>query len=553
MPAPQFAFVAARRRSGRSVVTPNGVARIRANHAAFERAVDDVRDRHEAGRQLEAAVLAGAAANLATWMHPGLFASGELERVAIDVGRAATTATPGPSRPRSDEVRDILHVFTRTLTVGGHTRMVWRWMARDGGRRHSVAVTRQGGRPVPRDLIDGARATGGAVTALERRRGSMLDRARRLHELATQADLVVLHVDPEDAIPTIAFADRSDLPPILYLNHADHLFWLGVGISDLVVNLRHSGDRLSPLRRHVPEDRNAFLPIALDERKRTVSRTDAKERLGIPPDGIVLATVARAAKFAYRSETGETYLDAVVPIVDEFPDVRLIVVGPEQTGDFLAAHEATDGRLTALGERYDNETLLQAADVYIDSYPQMSPTSMLEAGCYATPLIALQPVVDEAEILCGDAPGIDGGLIRARSVPEFHAELRDLITDPGRREAIGTRTRDDIDRLHLGEGWIDQLEALYDRALHTPPLRTPPSWSDVPHEGPPDTLMAAANPDDVETDDVMAFHARMLPMPARLRWWWRAVRRGGRSPSLLLSEWTFVRLKYVRAALRPRT
>jgi hypothetical protein len=524
--------------------------RIEHNRRAFAGAVARARDAFEAGHLLEAAVHAGVAANLATWMHPGLFASGGLERLSVEIGRAAAGADGGrPPRRRDGDVRRVLHVFTRTLTVGGHTRMVWRWMGLDGERRHSVAVTRQGGRTVPTELVEAAAATGGEVTVLSDKPGTVLTWARDLHALATHNDIVVLHVDPEDIIPVVAFGDRSDLPPILYLNHADHLFWLGVGIADLVVNLRWSGHTLSPERRGVPEERNAFVPIALGERKRAMSRVDAKQRLGVPPDTVLLSTIARAVKFEYRSDTGESYVDAVLPVVNEFDNVRLVLVGPTQQGQFQRAHDASGGRITALGERTDNEVLLQGLDVFIDSYPQMSPTSLLEAGSYGSPLIALCPNIDVAAILSGDAPGIDDGLVRARSVDEFRQRLKELIVDEDLRQRLGDRTRADIERLHMGAGWKQQLESLYQRALATPPLLEVPGVGDTPHFGPPDTMIAMASPPRVDVDDLLLYHLRLLPFGARARFWSAAVRSGKRpSPSLLVSESAAARFKRFRAA-----
>jgi len=406
--------------------------KIERNHQAFAEAVERARVHLERGELAMAAVLAGVASNLATWMHPGLFASGQLERVAREIARAAAGGPHDAPRRRGTDVARVLHVFSRTLSVGGHTRMVWRWMGLDDRRSHSVVVTRQGRQDVPRELVAMAESTGGSVTVLDRAHGDVLARAGALHDLATQVDVVILHIDPEDIVPIVAFGDRSGLPPILYLNHADHLFWLGVGVADLVVNLRRSGHALSPARRGVTEDRNAFLPIALGERRRQVSREEAKRRLGIPPETVLLATVARAVKFEYESGTGDSYVDAVTPVVEELEQVRLIVVGPVQEGGFRRAHEATGGRITALGERLDNELLYQAVDLYLDSYPQMSPTSLLEAGSYGTPLLALCPQLDVAPILSGDAPGIDEGLLRARSVEEFRAHLKAFVLDaPG--------------------------------------------------------------------------------------------------------------------------
>jgi len=427
--------------------------------------------------------------------------------------------------------------------------MVWRWMGVDRERRHSVAVTRQVGRPVPAELVAAAEATGGEVTVLSDKPGTLLTWARDLHDIAACNDIVVLHVDPEDVIPAVAFADRSGLPPVLYLNHADHLFWLGVGFADLVVNLRRSGHQLSPERRGVTQERNAFIPIALGERPRTLSRADAKALLGLPPDTVLLSTIARAVKFEYRSDTGDSYVDAVLPVVNEFDNVRLVVVGPVQEGDFQRGHDASGGRITALGERTDNDVLCQAVDVFIDSYPQMSPTSLLEAGSYGVPLIALCPQVDVAAILSADAPGIDEGLIRARSVGEFRDRLKELILDPELRAQLGDRTKADIDRLHMGAGWKHQLEQLYQRAVTTPPLLEVPAIGDTPHLGPPDTIIAMASPPQVDLDDLLLYHLRLLPRWARFRAWVRAVRSGKRpSPALLVSESTVARLKRLRTS-----
>lgn len=532
-------------------------ARVEENHREFEAGVARARRSLDAGKPLEAAVFAGVASNLATWMHPGLFASGDLERLTVDIGRCAAQRDGGtsgrPPRLRHGEIRKVLHVFSRTLTIGGHTRMVWRWMFLDRDRQHGVAVTRQGGEPIPRELVEAAAAAGGEVTDLSAKPGTLLSWARDLHELAASADVVILHVDPEDVIPAVAFADRSDLPPILYLNHADHLFWLGVGVSDLVVNLRYSGHLLSLERRGVPPERNAFVPIALGERERTMTRAAAKAALGYPQDTVLLLTIARAVKFEYRSGSGESYLDAVMPVVEGAENVRLVVVGPEPEGDFQRAHDATEGRITALGPRTDNEVLYQAADIYIDSYPQTSPTSMLEAGSYEVPLIALCPHSGAGAILCGDAPGIDDGLVRAGSVPEFQQRLRELIADPDMAAEIGAKTKSDIVRLHMGAGWKEQLEALFRHAVTTPPLLDVPPIGDTPHLGPPDTMIAMASPPLVEFNDLLAYHMRLLPLRARSSSWLRALRSGKRrAPTLLLSESAAARLKRLRArASRP--
>jgi hypothetical protein len=275
-----------------------------------------------------------------------------------------------------------------------------------------------------------------------------------------------------------------------------------------------------------------------------MSRAEAKRQLGYPDDTVLLLTIARAVKFEYRSAAGESYLDAVLPVVQEHGNVRLAVVGPPASGEFERAQTATEGRITALGPRTDNEVLYQAADVYIDSFPQTSPTSMLEAGGYATPLIARCPHPETAAILCGDAPGIDEGLVRTGSVVEFRQALRQLIGDPERAAALGERTKADIDRLHTGKRWTQQLEALYEKALASEPLLAVPPIGDTPHLGAPDTDIAIGSPPVVDADDLLPHHLRLLPARPRVAAWLRARRRGDRlAPALLLSEPAVARLK----------
>ena len=116
-----------------------------------------------------------------------------------------------------------------TLSVGGHTRMVWRWMKLDAGRTHSVAVTRQGGGPVPPRPGRGGPGQRGHRPCSARNRA--LSRPGRVR-CTNSRPVPTLHLErrPEDAT-AVALADRTGPLPILYINHADHLFWLGVGVS----------------------------------------------------------------------------------------------------------------------------------------------------------------------------------------------------------------------------------------------------------------------------------------------------------------------------------
>src|SRR6185503_6674419 len=109
----------------------------------------------------------------------------------------------------------------------------------DKGSEHHVALTQQGTSNLPPRLREAAKNSGGRLHLLDRR-GSLLRIAHSLRRIASDVDFIVLHVHPDDVVPTLAFGAGIDHPPIAYLNHADHVFWIGSEICDINLNIRES-------------------------------------------------------------------------------------------------------------------------------------------------------------------------------------------------------------------------------------------------------------------------------------------------------------------------
>jgi hypothetical protein len=230
------------------------------NYQQFRQLVGDVETHLQRGRADAAAVCAQMVANFAMSRHAGLFASPALEDLLLTIGRKHLASAPKYTRRTVavTEPRHVLHVLTRAAGVGGDTRLVARWVRHDPERTHSVVLTRQGAGAVPALLSEAVADSGGTLHILNERRGSFLAWASALREIAFEADLVVLHIHPYDIIPSLAFADPANRAPVIYVNHADHVFWAGVGVCDAVVNRR--GALREPARDpicslHAPADR----------------------------------------------------------------------------------------------------------------------------------------------------------------------------------------------------------------------------------------------------------------------------------------------------------
>jgi hypothetical protein len=452
---------------------------VREDFALFERLVAIAEEFHAASHLRAATACAEIAATCAWRNHPGLFASTRLERLIADLADAAAdhaAADHADHRPaRANFPGHVLHVMSKARRMGGDSRFVCRWIQSDPGRRHSIAVTTQLDEPIPDVFVEAASRAGGAVHRLDEGTRDPIVRARRLRALARTADFAVLHLYPDDIVPVLAFAGASPRPPTAFIHHSDHTFWLGVGISDLVVQLRGCSVELSVGRRHVERERLVTLPIPLMHAERKLSRADAKAKLGLAPDTVVLLSVGTG--FKYARVGGPGFLDVLWPVMARHDNAVLMVVGPRSTGDWAVAEEATGGRIVPMGPRYDTASLFEAADVYLDSFPFTSPTAALEAGTYGLPLIAFCPRRGDARVLCPGAPGLDETMWRETEVGAYQRAVERFIADVDLRAQYGERARRTIEDHHMGSEWAAHLAGVY-RAAATVSRATVPNQPD---------------------------------------------------------------------------
>jgi hypothetical protein len=516
------------------------------NFAAFRALVSEARRLAAAGRHDEAAAEATRAAYRAQRRHPGLFRSQELEDCLMAIGRA--TVAPGRPRPRPDRIGRVLHVGTNMSVMSGNPKLIRRWIRLDTGRVSTLALTKQAPHQVPAPLREAVAASGGRIHALNAGPGGFVARARRLRRLAGQSDVIVHHGWENDVVPTLAFADGEGLPPVLYVNHGDHWFWMGACFADAVVSLRESGMRFTAERRGVEARRNLLLPTPLEPLRRTMERAEAKRRLGIEPDRVLLLSIAGAAKF--RTVDGANFAEVHLPVLRAEPRAALIVIGPHGLEDWSAAVGESGGRIRVLPETFETAVFYQAADVYVDSFPFTSITSLLEAGSYGVALVSRSPFPERAAILGSDAPGLDGNLPTATTREEYVRILSRLVADDGARAELGARTQARIESLHHGEGWRRRLEEVYAGALALPPPGRPSApAADTMTIDDADAYLPVIHGRTWHSEWIDRYVVNSVPLAARWRCWRAAARAGHRDATpmrYLLPEWLSARWIWLR-------
>src|SRR6185312_11552702 len=357
-----------------------------------------------------------------------------------------------------------------------------RWLLDDSGSNHRVVTVRQGSTPLPEKVTH---MLSERPLQLDRLANTLLDRASSLRQQAQEADFVIVHAHPDDVVPAIALAGQAT--PCIYVNHADHVFWAGSSVATLLLHLRYSGAELSVARRAVSQERSFLMNRPLAPAAKGLSRTCERERLSIQAGQIVLVTAASATKYVPIDDPGLLPLLEAAVLAD--PRLVVLAAGPSPIGDWALARAHTGGRITALGPLQSVQGLFAAADIYVDSYPFSSLTSLLEAGSHGLPCVSFRGHSEECAVLGADSPHVERDISYPHTKEAFLATIRQLGDDPGVRREQGDQLRTAIQMSH-GHSWGSNLENLYARA-HKAASHRPEGLEAAVSVGPLDVAVAA--------------------------------------------------------------
>ena len=365
--------------------------------------------------------------------------------------------------PKTRQKEACLHVLSEALPAGGHTAMAIRWMKNDGSRRvHSVALLSQQ-TPIPDSLLQVVSGTGGSVYTANPA-DSFLHQAVWLKNLANDlANYVILHIDMADVICGAAFGTK-DGPPVLLVNHAAHLFWIGASFVDLVVNCRGSALEEHWTSTHRGISRCATIPIPLLEPAPFSSgstsvlemKHQAKKIIGVPTDAIAILTVG--AFFKYLPVDGLDFVETCESILKQVQNAYLLVVGFDADSRWKKASLGLESRIRVIGSVSPSQLdiIREAADVYIEGFPFGTTTSLLEAGLKGIPVVL-------APAQCPPPYGSDGVALdeileRPSTLEEYESQIIQLSKNSNARTFLGDKIRDAIAKHHTGSGWKKYLD-----------------------------------------------------------------------------------------------
>lgn len=391
-----------------------------------------------------------AAARYATEAHFGEFYNPKIEEILASISDKYFLNDKYIQK-NSKEKYQVLHIATRIYETGGHTRLMLNWIDNDEKYSNDVLITDMEENKIPLELLNQYERQFN-IFNLGHLQG--IEKVKAIREFSKKYDYIVLHIHPNDVYTVIAL---HNCPlPILFLNHADHRFWLGRNTANLFLEIRQVGANTSNIKRNIPKSHQMLFPIPL-KRKISLTKKEARRELNIHEDEIVILSIASAYKYDPISDNG--LADSIIYLSNKYEKVRFIFIGPHLNKEFwMRIVNNTKGKVDILGELTVVDQYYIAADIYLDSYPFVSLTSLLDAGKYGLPLISIKKNMTTADI---DDLALDDDFT-VNSLIELNAKLEYWICNTETLHKEKFKYQASIEKYHLLNESSEILERSYD-------------------------------------------------------------------------------------------
>jgi glycosyltransferase involved in cell wall biosynthesis len=213
----------------------------------------------------------------------------------------------------------------------------------------------------------------------------------------------------------------------------------------------------------LPRSKCSLIENGIDTQQycRRVPAAEAKQRLGLDPQRLVLGAVGRLS----REKGFDLLLRAFHDLLRTGADAELLLAGDGAERASLAALAAELGiadRVHLLGYRADTMALYEAMDLFVlSSLREGLPNVLLEAMALEVPAVATR--------ICGVPrlveDGINGILIDPNSVESLTEAFRRLADDPATRTQLGRAGRATVETRFSFARRMAKIKALYDTLL----------------------------------------------------------------------------------------
>lgn len=381
-------------------------------------------------------------------MHTGRFVSIELEQELIKIGQALGGKVVNTN---AEKKNSILHVVTELARVGGHTRLLENIIENSPGYAHDLIVTKQAMEEIPERILARRGKTIREIFCLPN--GSVERKAKALAEAASYYALIYMHIHPNDILPLIAHG-INNLNKVVFINHADHLFWVGALLTDSCANIRPHANNASISRRGIAN--NYILPVAINNTC-ALNKEQARQKLGVSNDTILFLCISGHYKII--PDQTHDFFATVTKILDHNKNFELYIIGISETDDLKILNFKPHNRIKLLGIIENPGVYQRAADIYLEGFPYGSLIALLESiNLGACPVLGYSP--SRPHLNMETEPAFDGILYSAPNEKEYIRNVLSLAQSAPERIAIADKVKKNINYFNGGEYWTETIEKI---------------------------------------------------------------------------------------------
>jgi len=213
----------------------------------------------------------------------------------------------------------------------------------------------------------------------------------------------------------------------------------------------------------VPASRCLLIENGIDTEQftRRQSKEEAKSRLGLPRDRLVIGAVGRLS----REKGFDLLLQAAAKLLARGIEVGVVIAGEGEEAAMLRGLAVALGigeRVHLLGYCADPRDVFEAMDVFaLSSHREGLPNVLLEAAAMEVPIVATR--IAGVPRLVRD--GETGVLVEPGSVPSLAGGLERLLRDEALQQRLANAGRRRVETHYSFAKRIEKIGDIYDKLL----------------------------------------------------------------------------------------
>lgn len=415
----------------------------------FEYILEKIKNSSSIEEKLE---LSDLALNYAVSYNTGYYTSSIIEKVYTDYAKTINIDIENIQYQENS----FLHVLTEGYNKGGHTRVVERWIENaPAEQKHSVVLTRPNSSKL-QDLENAVQKKCGQYISFNNTL-SLEEKSLKLRELGMHYQYIILHTHMEDPIATAAFGTDKFKRPVMFYNHASHLFWIGKSVTDLLLDLKK--DDIVTKYRNIKNRFYLGIPTK-NLQFSVIDKKDFRNQLGFPCDKKIIISAGTNDK--YKPICNDNIVDIFMELINE--DTYIYVIGANKNSSmWKKAFKNSNGHIKALGYiNFDKDYLkyIGSADLYLDSYPMNGWTATMDAITMNVPVLSLEPYLPQLDYLVSTNAC-------CKTKEELIAKAKEILSDKNYSDNHFNEIKKSLIQHHSTEAWNSRIQQLLQQAPKT--------------------------------------------------------------------------------------